>query len=200
VWLRRIPSLIAGHFWVPSSTGAERVAFEQQAAQDWEPFLSMRLARCGLVLASSLCSGLEDDGSPRITELMDYANAARAEMVDEGTITAQERGGVVLGSYPRRESELLAPFAKEGHVRQLMVEDCEVSAVPDTASVEYQQDGDKEPLARKKALFFRAVFVPSLASALARVRDGDGEKLRRLADRLQDGLTRPSAMSCAVTE
>ncbi len=97
---------------------------------------------------------------------------------------------MVLGAYARRKDELLAPFAKEGQFQQLIVEDCDISPLPDAAWADYQLDGDKEALARKKALFFRAVFMPSLASALTRVRDGDGEAVRSFADRLQDGLTR----------
>ena len=70
------------------------------------------------------------------------------------------------------------------------MEDCEILVLPDVVWAEYQVDGDKESLARKQALFFRSVFMPSLASALTRVRAGDGEALRSFADRLQDGLMR----------
>jgi hypothetical protein len=121
---------------------------------------------------------------------MDQANAVLAEMVDVGAITARERAGMVLGSYPRRKSELLAPFTKSGRFQDLVVEDCEISVLPDPIWAEYQQDGDTEALATKQALRFRAIFMPSLASALARVRAGDAEALRSFADRLQDGLTR----------
>ena len=62
--------------------------------------------------------------------------------------------------------------------------------LPDAAWTDYQLDADKEALATKQALFFRSVFMPSLASALTRVRDGDAEALRSFADRLQEGLTR----------
>jgi hypothetical protein len=190
-WLRCIPSAIPGHFWSPCSKGAARAAFERQAAQDWEAFLSLRAremrpgARLVVVLPA-----LAEDGSSGFAAFMDDANAVLREMVDEGTITAQERARMVLRSHPRQKSELLAPFAKEGRFQNLMVEDCEVSTLPDLAWAEYQQDGDKEALARKKALFFRATFMPSLASALTGVRAADGEALHSFADRLQDGLTR----------
>jgi hypothetical protein len=111
-------------------------------------------------------------------------------MADEGAITTEERARMVLASHPRDKRELLAPFAEKGSFQHLVVEDCEISALPDEAWPEYQENDDKEGLARKKALFFRSTFMPSLASALTRVRNGDGEALRSFADRLQDGLAR----------
>ncbi len=201
VWLSRIPSLISGHFFPPSSTGAVRAAFERQGAEDWEAFLSLRACemRPGARLVVVL-PGLSDDGLSGFAEVMDHANAVLAQMVDEGTITAQERARMVLGTYPRRKRELLAPFAKEGQFRRLIVEDCEISVLPDAAWTDYQLDGDKEALATKQALFFRSVFMPSLASALTRVRDGDADALRSFADRLQEGLTRRLASQPASTD
>jgi hypothetical protein len=121
---------------------------------------------------------------------MDHANAVLQEMVEEEAITAAERAGMVLGSHPRRKDEVLAPFAKDGSFQRLVVEDYAESLLPDVAWTEYQNTDDKEALARKKALFFRSTFMPSLASALTRVRDGDREALTAFADRLESGLTR----------
>jgi hypothetical protein len=58
-------------------------------------------------------------------------------------------------------------------------------------------------LATKHALFFRSVFMPTLASALDRVRSGDAEALRVFGDRLEAGLKRrlasqPAAMHSLV--
>jgi hypothetical protein len=201
VWLRRVPSLIPGHFWAPCSTGVARAAFERQAAEDWKAFLSVRAremrpgARLVIVLPA-----LADDGSSGFTELMDHANAVLAEMVDEAAITVRERAGMVVASYPRRKSELLAPFANEGRFQDLAVEDCELSVVADPAWADYQENGDKEALARKEALFFRAVFVPSLASTLTRTRADNGGAVRRFADRLQDGLIKRLARHPAPTD
>jgi SAM dependent carboxyl methyltransferase len=41
-WISRIPTALRGHIFVPCSTGVKRSAFEHQAAQDWETFLSLR--------------------------------------------------------------------------------------------------------------------------------------------------------------
>ena len=190
MWLSRIPSLIPGHFWSARSTGDARAAFERQAAEDWEAFLSLRARemRHGACLVVVLPT-LPDDQSSGMAGLMDHANAVLPEMVEEGAITTTERAGMVLGSHARRKDEIFAPFARDGYFQRLAVEDYEESPLPDAAWTEYQNSGDKEALARKKALFFRSTFVPSLGSALTRVREGDREALTAFADRLESGLT-----------
>jgi hypothetical protein len=201
VWLRRAPSLITGHFWSVRSTGAERAAFERQAAEDWEAFLTSRAGemRRGARLVVVLPT-LPQDGSPGIAPIMDDANDVLAEMVEGGAITAVERARMVIGSHPRRKGDLLAPFAKDGRFQRLVVEDCEESLLPDAAWAEYQADGDKQALATKRALFFRSIWLPSLASALTRVRAGDIEAQRIFADCLQDGLIRRQASRLAPAD
>jgi SAM dependent carboxyl methyltransferase len=190
-WLHSVPSLIPDHFWSPRSTGKARAAFEQQAAEDWEAFLSMRAremrpdARLVIVLPA-----VAEDASTGFTRFMDHANAVLREMAEEGVITTEERARMVLASHPRQKRELLAPFGGKGSFQNLLVEDCEISVLPDPLWEEYQKNGDKEALAANRALFFRSTFMPSLASALTRVRDGGGEALRSFADRLEDGLRR----------
>jgi hypothetical protein len=201
VWLRRIPSLIPDHFSPTSTTGAVRAAFERQGAEDWETFLSLRACemRPGARLVVVL-PGVSDNGLSGFAEIMDHANAVLAEMVNEDAITAEERKQMVLGAYPRRKSELLAPFTKGNQFQGLMVDDCEISVLPDAAWAAYKLDRNKEALAKKQALFFRAVFMPSLASVLSRVRAGDGEALRRFADRLQEGMTQRLASHPTSTD
>jgi hypothetical protein len=191
VWLRRIPCTIPGHFFPAFSTGTARAAFEGQAAEDWVTFLSCRASemRHGARLVVVL-PDLPNEGQRGFAKMMDDANAVLREMVDEGAITAEERAQMTLGAYPRSKDDLFAPFAAKGRFEGLTIEDFEVATLPDAAWADYQRNGDKEAMASKNALFFRAVFMPSLAAALTRVRSGDSEALRSFADRLQDGLTR----------
>ena len=60
----------------------------------------------------------------------------------------------------------------------------------DVAWAEFEQNSDREALARKHALFFRSIFMPSLAMAVSRVRAGDTKALSAFGDRLEEGLTR----------
>jgi hypothetical protein len=167
VWLSRVPRQIPDHFFIPCSTGAVRAEFERQAALDWEAFLALRATelRPGGRLVVALPS-LADDGTIALAPIMDHANAALSELVATGLITAEERGRMTLASCPRRQRDLLAPFAGHGQFKGLTVEGCMTSVGADTAWAEYELDKDAEALAWKRALFFRAIFLPSLAQSL----------------------------------
>jgi hypothetical protein len=204
VWLSRIPALIPDHFIPFRSTGTLRAEFDRQGAEDWQAFLSLRARelRPGGRLVVVL-PALADDGLSGFENIMDQANAVLAEMVAAGAIAAEERARMVLGSYPRRKSDLLAPFAHDGQFQHLTVEDFEMSELRDAAWTDYERDGNREALASSHALFFRSVFMPSLGSALARVRSGDAEALHIFGDHLEAGLKRrlvaqPTAMHSLV--
>jgi hypothetical protein len=191
VWLSRIPVLIPGHFFYLFSTGPVRAEFERQAAKDWESFLSLRARelRPGGRLVVVL-PALADDGHLGLEYIFQQANAVLAEMAADGIITPEERSRMVVGSYPRRKRDLLAPFATYGKFQQLTVEDCELYELPDTVWNDYERDRDKETLSSKQALFFRSIFVPSLASALVRVREGDAEALASFSNEIEQRLKR----------
>jgi len=161
------PALIPGHIFSACATGQDRAAFERQAAEDWETFLSMRTremrhgGRLVVVLPTTPARG-----SHTFAGFVGVANAALEEMVQDGLITAPERRRMVLFSYPRRKDELLAPFTRDRQFRGLRVEECEIKQITDHAWLDYQRDGDAETLARSQARFFRAVFTPSLAAGL----------------------------------
>jgi SAM dependent carboxyl methyltransferase len=157
---------------IRQSRGEVRVAFERQAAEDWRAFLSLRASelRPGGRLVIVL-PGLNDEGASGLEDFFNGANAVLAELVVDGVITATERSHMVLGSFPRRRVELLEPFQADG-----------VFQLPDAAWLDYEHDGNKEVLANRHAGFFRAIFVPSLASALtndeARASFADAVELR----------------------
>jgi hypothetical protein len=184
VWLSRIPMLIPGHFMPLAATGDVRKAFEQQAADDWKLFLSIRSKelRTGGRLVVVL-PGRNDDGSTGFEPLFKSANSALAEIVAEDTITQDECSRMVLGTYPRRKCELLAPFNAGGQFVDLTVEHCELCGLPDAAWTDYERDANAELLASRHAGFFRSIFVPSLASAL-----GDTAKRMAFADAMDQKL------------
>jgi SAM dependent carboxyl methyltransferase len=200
MWLSQIPTLIPGHFFPAHSTGTVRAEFDRQGSKDWEAFLSLRAKelRPGGRLVVVL-PGLADDGSSGFTHLIDEANAALEEMVADGAITGEERLRMTVGNYPRRKRDLLAPFAANGEFQQLAVEACEMVELPDPAWTEYQRDGNKEALVTKHVLFFRSIFVPSLGSALVRVRAGHAEALGAFGDQLEQRLRRRLMRQPAAT-
>jgi hypothetical protein len=199
-WLSRIPALIPDHFFPAHSRGTVRAEFDRQAVKDWETFLSLRARelRSGGRLVVVL-PGLADDGSSGFAHLVDEMNAAMEEMVADGVITAGERSRMTVTSYPRRKRDLLAPFTTSGKFQQLIVEDCDMSEVPDAPWTDYQRDGDKEALVNKRVLFFRSIFLPSLASALDRVQAGNAEAIGTFGDELEKRLRLRFASQPAAT-
>jgi hypothetical protein len=87
---------------------------------------------------------------------------------------------------------------KTGQFQHLVLEDFAMFAVPDAAWHQYGQDGDCEKLARAHAAFFRATFMPSLASALDR--SGDAGVVRAFGDRLERGIRQSMASNPAPLE
>jgi hypothetical protein len=186
VWLSRIPMAIPDHFVALASTGEVQAAFDRQGKEDWKFFLSLRAdeLRPGGRLVVVL-PGLNDDGEAGFEPLFAHANEVLAEMVFASSITREERARMVLGAYPRRRSQLLAPFSSGNHYRGLTVEHCELSPLRDAAWHDYERDGDPEVLVKRHVGFFRSIFVPSLAMALE-----DARRSQSFADELEQRLSR----------
>lgn len=184
VWLSRVPELIPGHFVSLASTGDVRAAFDRQAADDWRLFLSLRAQelRLGGRLVVVL-PGLSDAGASGFEPLFNCANTVLEELVSDRIIGGDERKRMVLAGYPRRRAQLLEPFGAVGQFQSLSVEHCELFDLPDAAWAGYQQDGNLEALVSRHAAFFRAVFVPSLASAIS-----DAGRCQAFADCLEQRL------------
>ena len=98
--------------------------------------------------------------------MFDAANDSIAELVACGTLSVVERERMVIPDCVRSRTELLAPFADTGSFAGLVVEHCEVSRGPDGMWNAYREHGDARRLAIEQARFFRATFVPTLATAL----------------------------------
>jgi SAM dependent carboxyl methyltransferase len=189
VWLSRVPVMLSDHFVPTRSTGAARAEFDRQGERDWEAFLALRateLRRGGRLVV--VLPGLDDEGRSELDSLLDHANAVLAEMADEGAITANEHLHMTLASYPRRERDLLLPFRRDGHFRELVVEHCGTCVLADASWAHYQVHREGAVLASEHALLFRATFMPSLTTALAPNRSA--EESCAFGDRLEDGLKR----------
>jgi len=189
VWLSRVPARIPDHFIAVCSTGPARAQFEHQAAQDWEAFLTLRareLRSGGRLLV--VLPGVADDGSSGFESLFDNARAVLEEMVDDGVLTSGERARMVVPSHPRRRRELLAPFENNREFQNLAVEDFAMSEVADSVWDQYERDRDQNALINKRALFFRSVFVPSLACALNDARSRESQSAEVFADEVEKRL------------
>jgi hypothetical protein len=188
-WLSRVPAYIPGHFHDLRATGTAREAFDAQAAMDWATFLSLRareLRPTGRLVV--VLPAIDEAGIHGIEPLLDAANECLGELVADGSITTGERSRMVTAGRLRSRAQLLAPFAATGSFANLLVEHCEISRVPEAAWAEYSESGDAQGLATRRARFFRAVFVPILATALEPARPSESRTV--FADRLEAALTR----------
>ncbi len=204
-WLSRIPRPLPDHIFPDCATGAVRAEFVRQSAEDWETFLTHRAAelRPGgrLVVAQPANWGEEGPGSTGMSGIMDLTNVVLADLVSAGMVTAEEYAAMTIPAFPRRRGDLLAPFAGDVPFSGLVVEHCDVAAAADVAWREYERDRDARALARKRARFVRAVFIPTLMRQL----DAGRSDVQRaaFADRLEAGLVerliaRPMPLSLAV--
>jgi SAM dependent carboxyl methyltransferase len=199
VWLSRVPELIPDHFVYLASAGGVRAAFDRQAVEDWRLFLSLRareLRNSGRLVVA--LPGLSDSGRSGFEPLFNCANAVLGNLVQEGVVSDDERKRMVLGTYPRRQAQLLEPFAADGQFQSLSVEHCETFDLHDAPWDSYQVDGNLEALVSRHAAFFRAVFIPSLALAVR-----DVHRRQAFADRLEQTLKQrlsetPSALHSYV--
>jgi SAM dependent carboxyl methyltransferase len=202
MWLSCIPAQLRGHFIAVRCNGTGRAAFDKQAVQDWEAFLTLRSKelRPGGRLVVAI-PGLTDGGTAGIELIFDHANAALDELVAVGALTSEERARMVVGVHPRRKDDVRAPFKSNGVFQSLTLEEFVVSEVADTAWTQYESDRDAAALVESRALFFRSIFVPSLACALTGrqnevvVRTFADQLERRLSQRL---AIKPTAMPSLV--
>lgn len=204
MWASRVPALIPGHITFARSSGNVRAAFAQQGTRDWESFLSLRARELRPGGCLVVCMpGADEHGVSVFEGIMDHANAELGSMVDEGVISTEERRRMVLNVWPRRLSDLVAPFDDSGRFATLTLRHAETGTVRDAAWEEFERDGNAQALARKRALFFRSIFTPTLAAALDREYRGEPDAYIAFADRLATGLekrvrTEPAPMRSLV--
>jgi hypothetical protein len=181
-WLSCIPAVTANHLWFARLNGAARSTYEQQAAQDWETFLTLREKE--LRPGGRLVMVFPGNGT--CEAIGDHADAVIAEMAKEGAVSATERSRMVPACWLRLKQDYLAPFKRDGRFLNLTVELCESTPQADAAWAQYERDGNAGSFAIKLAAFFRATFLPSLSAALTRA--DDPEACRAFADRFEAGL------------
>ena len=193
MWLSCIPAHIPGHYWEQRAAGEAREAFDAQAAKDWRTFLSLRareLRPTGKLIV--VMPAIDDSGFHGAEPIHDAANDCLAELVACGTISTDEQASMCMPSRLRSRAQLLEPFSETGSFAGLTVEHCDIFRVPEAAWAVYLERGDAQPLTAARTGFFRSVFIPSLAEALAPTRPPSDKVM--FADALEAALTRRMAV------
>ena len=118
------------------------------------------------------CFRLSDAGASGFEPLFNCANAVLAQLVHEQVIGVDERKRMVLGAYPRRRVHLEPPSNADGQFHALSVERRELLTCLTRLGLTTNGIEMWTLLLGRHAAFFRAIFVPSLASAVGDAGEG----------------------------
>lgn len=175
-WLSRVPAPVCDHIHIAHSADeAARRAYARQAALDWNDFVAFRgreLAPGGRLVVLTLA--LDAEGLPGFTPLMKALLAALQRLAENGTLSAEEFGRMVIPTVGRTERDFRAPFAPSGRFEGLSVEHIELFEAEDLFWSRYLADGNAAKLGAAWARFARAAIFPTLITAL----DGGRENPR----------------------
>jgi hypothetical protein len=187
-WLSRIPGTVPGHI----------IGFQQRRLASGllrageaglGDFPETALRRIALRRATRhFLPALDEKGAHPAAAVTDAANDAIAEMVSDGHLTPEERSRMCVATYPRTQSETLAPFSSGDMAFGLRLLESRFSPIEDAGWAKYCEDGDVGALAASRAGAARAILGPSLASGL----DQNENEIARKAflDRLEAGMRR----------
>jgi hypothetical protein len=184
-WLRRIPCEVPDHVHVDhSDDDAARAAFSHQAALDWHDFVAFRgreLAPEGRLVVITL--GVDEDGTPGFTPMLDAIVAALADQVHDGLLSEDELRRMAIPTFARSDKDFRAPFAPSGRFEGLVIDHLDMFNAEDRFWARYEIDDDAETFGAQWAAFARTALFPALAVGL----DGgaDDPRADEFARRLQ---------------
>lgn len=163
-WLSRKPCDIPDHVQAVGASGESLVAFQAQAAQDWEAILLCRareLAAGGRLVMVNF--GVDEEGrylgNTGGVNMFDTFNEIWRGFVADGTVTEAEYEEMTLPQYYKTVDEFRAPLddaSSEVRKAGLSVEHCETRVVSCPYAADFQAHGD--------AARFAADYVPTLRS------------------------------------
>src|SRR5262245_32154775 len=163
-WLSDVPAPIPEHIYCSFAEGEARDALRAQSAADWRAFLAAREAelrpsgRLVVVGGAAL-----DDGSGGAEGLMELANAALRELVEDGRLEPAEYARMTIPTWNRTSAEFTEPV--ESHDGLELRRHAE-RTLPDVYLAAYRDGGSLDRYVAAVAGFFRAAFGDSLWASL----------------------------------
>ena len=186
-WLSRCPAPIPDQVQaIFSQDAATRAVFAQQAAEDWQRFLSMRareLCPGGRLVVLAMAADYRGELGQRA--LVNAIYGALVDLVGRGFLSAVELERMAVPSMARTRAEFLAPFAAEGCFGSLRVEEIEIYLGEDYFWSEFERSGDAQAYGAQWAAFSRASAFPSLAKNLD---PGSEDRRSAFSLRLEEGM------------
>ena len=187
-WLSRVPRAIPDQVQVAySHDAASRSAFAEQAAEDWETFLTMRsreLSPGGRLVALTMAT--DDNGDFGYRPIPDAIYETLINMVDRGLIRKEEFRRMVIPTVGRTRAQFQEPFARDGRYADLSIEDFELFHGEDRIWTQFEASDDAHAFGAQWAAFCRASVFPTLAASL----DGAPDSARsvKFIDELETGV------------
>jgi hypothetical protein len=167
-WLSAVPAPVRNHIFTPFASQPERAQLARRAAEDWRRFLAHRSDE--LVPGGQLVivgSGADADGRSGAEALMELANSALGQMVDEAALRGDEYEHMVIPTYYRTRREFTDALDDPSLSRALSLEECREAVLSDPLWAGYAANDDASDYATKAAAFLRAFSEPSLFGVLA---------------------------------
>jgi hypothetical protein len=113
-WLSRVPALIPDQVQIAySRDAAARAAFSQQAAEDWQSFLTHRGAELrpgGRLVVLSMA--LDEYGDFGYRDVVAAIYCSMLDLLEEGFLSPEEVRSMVIPTFGRSRQEFMAPFAE----------------------------------------------------------------------------------------
>lgn len=155
------------HIFTPLASEAERAAFAEVAASDWEAFLTHRATE--LVPEGRLVvigSGADAGGRCGAEGLLDMANTVLQEMVSDGSLAAEEYRSMLVPTYYRMREEFIAPLSEAPTPGRFRLEASKETVLSDPLWAEFERTKDLGAYANRVSDFLRAFTEPALFGAL----------------------------------
>jgi hypothetical protein len=188
-WLSQPSGAIADHIWAARATGALGGELARRAAADWAGFLDHRAHELRAAGRLVVLGGASDqDGDSGADGIMDMANDCLQAMVGDRWLRSDEYAGMMIPTYRRTPEEYLQPFFGQEVNEDLELEDHSLVLLPDLLYERYEEDGDLDAYAARRAQQFLATYGTSLFAALDADRSADD--YRSLVEQLGEGLQR----------
>lgn len=181
-WLSQRPEPIRNHTHANACGAADIEArFAAASARDWEGILTLRAAELkpgGHMVTVNLARDAEGHylGNNGTDDNMhDVIHEEWRRLRDEGLISASEYEAATFQNYYRSESELIAPFAREGAAASAGLElvTSRVEHVPCPYRQRFEADGDAVGFAEGLMRTIRSWSRHTFSTALADRSDGD---------------------------
>jgi hypothetical protein len=192
-WLSTLPEPVPGHINAQIAAGAAGSRFAEQAAADWRAFLAARaveLAPGGRIVMVEPCA--HPDGHIGSEPMMSLMDEALAELVADGTVSADAAATATLPVWLRTPDEYGAPIAAHPDLDVVSVQALEGFKSPLWAA--FEVDGDAQAYAAAAVGSMRGWSEAMLADAI-----GDPAALDRFYARCRElGAADPERLHVQV--